>query len=229
MAGGAALWFALIEGREAGPMTSAELAICVESDAVTSETFVWKDGMSEWAPAARVAELAPMFAPPPAAPARPPPPPAAALKAPAIVIDDEEDDSTVAEMLPLGEQVHQEEIAKSLFSTGEHSASGRTGAFAIDELKWAYARASKPQRPQDAKAAALARAIDRTRVKPALPDALDPVTPAAARTPSAGPRRRSSPPPKRKPPLPRGIVVLAGFGAGAAVVAAAIALLWLLR
>ncbi len=174
MAGGAALWFAMIDGREAGPMTNAELAICVESDAVTAETFVWKDGMTEWTTASNVAELAPMFAPPPAAPSRPPPPPKAAL-APAV--SDEDDESTVAEMLPLGEQIHQEALAKALFSSGEHSAAGkpRTGQFAIDELKWAYARASKPQA---AKADALARAIDRTKVKPAAPVALDPRPPA---------------------------------------------------
>src|SRR5436190_13130 len=123
------IWFAMIDGLESGPMTRGEFALRMAADRVNEETFVWKEGMSEWLPAARVREL--------------------------------------AEMLPLGERVHQEEVAQELFSTGEHSRSGKTGAFAIDEVKWAYARSQKEPPPQDSKAAALARAIKATAVKPA--------------------------------------------------------------
>src|SRR5207253_3932081 len=125
-----------------------------------------------------------------------------------------------------------------LFSTGEHSrsGSGKTGAFAIDELKWAYARTQKEAPPQDAKAAALARAIKATSVKPvegALPAlARHPVTPSHAKTPAAGHRPQSWPAQKQMPGLlraPRAVVVLAGFGAGIVVVIASILVIWLLR
>ncbi len=279
------VWFAMIDGLEAGPMSRGEFALRMAADRVNEETFVWKEGMSEWLPAVKVRELAPMFHSKVKAKkklVRPPPPPAAALakskplavlevveeeiplelatpevpppaptpapvqvapevpqRPPAVIVPeapppDEDDDSTVAEMLPLGERVHQEEVAQELFTTGEHSRSGKTGAFAIDELKWAYARSQKEAPPQDAKAAALARAIKATAARPsegALPAlARHPVTPAHSRTPTAGLRPRSSPPQAgRQFRSPRAVVLMAGFGAGLLIVAASILAIWLLR
>src|SRR5438477_5463791 len=74
------VWFAMIDGTEAGPMTRGEFALRMATDRVTEETFVWKEGMSEWLPAARVKDLAPMFrVKAKKKVVRPPPPPAAAL------------------------------------------------------------------------------------------------------------------------------------------------------
>src|SRR5436305_851128 len=74
------VWFAMIEGSEAGPMTRGEFALRMATDKVNEETFVWKEGMSDWLPAARVKDLAPMFrVKAKKKVVRPPPPPAAAL------------------------------------------------------------------------------------------------------------------------------------------------------
>ena len=266
------VWFAMIDGREAGPMTRGEFALRMANDVVSEETFVWREGMSEWLPASDVRELAPMFQEKIKArqrSVRPPPPPAAALKktpapveeeieldvAPPVastppprvvvpdpppapiqaappVLTDEDDDSTVAEMLPLGERVHQEEVAAELFTTGETSTSGRTGAFAIDEVRWAYAKTQKPP-PKDAKAEALARAIQATSVKPAPGAPVEtrhPVTPAHVRTPSAGPRPRKAAPEVRKAWSTRvPVAVLIGLGGGIFFAAIASFVIWLLR
>src|ERR1700687_965748 len=74
-------WFAMIDAREAGPMSRAEFALRLATDVVDEETFVWKEGMDEWLPAAQVRDLAPMFHSRKQAKksgVRPPPPPAAA-------------------------------------------------------------------------------------------------------------------------------------------------------
>src|SRR5437764_10077867 len=76
------VWFAMIDGTESGPMTRGEFALRMAADRVNEETFVWKEGMSEWLPAARVRDLAPMFHSKMKSKkklVRPPPPPAAAL------------------------------------------------------------------------------------------------------------------------------------------------------
>src|SRR5260370_41610850 len=81
MAGERTLWFAMIDGREAGPMSRAGFALRLATDVVDEETFVWKEGMREWLPAAQVGDLAPMFLTRKQAKlsgVRPPPPPPAA-------------------------------------------------------------------------------------------------------------------------------------------------------
>jgi len=222
------VYFAMIDGHETGPMTRAEFALRLASEMVDEETFVWKQGMSEWLPAAKVQELAGMLRlreearrqgvrpppPPPAAKAKsrsrakreeqeeeeeveleldldrapaaaakgPPPPPKMSLPSyslaavrsrprppapelakppppPAPLVPDppppappppeeeEDDERTTLELLPLGERVHQEEVAEQLFDPGEGppTSSGSTGAVAIDSLRWAYMRAKKEE------------------------------------------------------------------------------------
>src|SRR5438105_8649111 len=76
------VWFAMVDGCEAGPMTRGEFALRLSTDLIDEETFVWKEGMSEWLPAAKVGDLAPLFKARVQARERnlrPPPPPAAAL------------------------------------------------------------------------------------------------------------------------------------------------------
>ncbi|MCA1825570.1 MAG: DUF4339 domain-containing protein [Myxococcales bacterium] len=282
------VWFAVIDGREAGPMTRGEFALRMASDLVDEETFVWKEGMAEWLPAAQVGELAAMFTAKVHAKkrdVRPPPPPAAALskanraapveeeielevastdpppeeeeeieldvrptdppprvepevapppKAAPQRLHDDSPVSTIVEMLPLGELIHQQQVAKSLFSSGEIPAvsARKTGTFALDQLKWAYAPTKKARLPQDAKAAALARAIQATAARPIEPVVQAPVTPSHPKTPSAGPRPR---PAKKRAPAPapfqapRAMAIVVGFGAGLAVVLASAIVIWLLR
>jgi hypothetical protein len=261
------VWFAMIDGREAGPMTRAEFALRLATDLVDEETYVWKDGMREWLPAAQVRDLEPLFQsreqgkrsgarppPPPAAakaktkrrevdagggmraevdveevlleldlpvgpahrtPSAPPPvlttpppartePPAAHVQAeqpaPEPPAEKEQDwaDRTVMEMIPLGERVHQEEVAGDLFAPGDAPppSSGKTGKFALDSLKWSYAKVPRKESKAEASnAVALLKAMQATAAKPAaapsegLPLAL-PRQPAGARRPS--PRRPPS-------------------------------------
>ena len=69
----------------------------------------------------------------------------------AAAVDEDSDEHTTLDLLPLGERVHQEEIASSLFTStsGEHSvsSSGNTGAVALDEVKFAAAKSGIKQLP----------------------------------------------------------------------------------
>ena len=158
-------------------MTRGEFALRMSTDLIDEETFVWKEGMSEWLPAAKVDDLAPLFKARVQARQRnlrPPPPPAAALAkarrappakeeeeieldlappTPEPPVEEEEEEeegieldvaaptppppaepvtpappardrlheaapiSTIVEMLPLGELIHQQQVAKSLFTS----------------------------------------------------------------------------------------------------------------
>jgi hypothetical protein len=345
-------WFAMIDGREAGPMSRAEFALRLATDVVDEETFVWKEGMREWLPAAQVGDLAPMFhtrkqakqsgvrppPPPPAAKgkakrpeedagggvsedadeeeivleldldamkphkpapaaglpftapaarppvqtarppvetARPPvqtarPPvetarflaPAAPRPAPRQSVSDEGDDEeaarpapaprraeptpppnseeekdwserTVMEVLPLGERVHQEEVAGDLFAPTDTPppGGGKTGSFALDSLKWAYAKKTRKEtKAETTNAAALLKAMQATAARPAAPiepvvqlaapprQPLPPVNPAAL----AGAR---PPMPRRPSPKVQTAIVWGVVGVGGLIVGLAIFLL----
>jgi predicted Zn finger-like uncharacterized protein len=85
-----AAWFAMLGGKQVGPMTFEEIGAQVESGAVGPRTYLWREGMDAWAHAKDVAEVAPFFAPAPkaepgaaarataGAPSAPAPPPAGA-------------------------------------------------------------------------------------------------------------------------------------------------------
>jgi hypothetical protein len=147
-------------------------------------------------------------------------------------------DRTLMEVLPLGERVHQEEVAQDLFAPADTPSKGvgKTGSFAIDSLKWAYARARREQKP-DAKSAALLKAMQATVVRPAVPSEpaievavaarprqpLPPVNPAVL----AGARPLL---PRRPSPMLQAAIVFGVFGVGGLIVGFAIFLLlkWLL-
>lgn len=63
-------------GQQSGPFTVAQIGQFVQTGQINGQTFVWCQGMANWAAAATVAGLAMLFAPPtPAAPGSMPPPP----------------------------------------------------------------------------------------------------------------------------------------------------------
>lgn len=247
-----AVWFAMIDGQQTGPMSRAEFAQRLAADVVDEETYVWKEGMREWLPASRVHDLAAMFESREQARrhgGRPPPPPAAAMtkakprpsaaeseeeieleldlgalksampyaiasaKGPAMAVSassasaalakqspqkiklqpyslaavklrpgpklrhievapgaqiapppDSQDDGdfsrrTCIEPLPLGERVHQDEVAQNLFDPSDLPRPGKTGTYAIDSLKWTYSRTRKETKSDATKAAALLKAM----------------------------------------------------------------------
>src|SRR2546430_10414745 len=112
------VWFAMIDGREVGPMTRGEFALRMSTDLIDEETFVWKEGMNEWLPASKVGDLAPLFKVRVQARqrnVRPPPPPAAALakahRAPPVEEEIELDLAPPSAPPPVEEEVQLDLIA----------------------------------------------------------------------------------------------------------------------
>lgn len=64
-----------INGSQAGPFNMQQLAQMAQNGQLNPQTYVWKQGMANWAFAKDVAELAALFAPPPPGSVPPPPPP----------------------------------------------------------------------------------------------------------------------------------------------------------
>ena len=72
-------YFASINGKQSGPFDTAGLRQLISNGQLTRDSLVWKEGMSNWAAASTVEELAPLFSagPPPLPPPLPsssPPP-----------------------------------------------------------------------------------------------------------------------------------------------------------
>ncbi len=62
-------------GAQAGPFNMQQLIQMAQSGQLTPQTYVWKQGMTNWELAGNVAELAGLFAPPAPGSMPPPPPP----------------------------------------------------------------------------------------------------------------------------------------------------------
>lgn len=60
-------------GQQSGPYNMQQLQQLAQNGQLTSQTYVWKQGMANWIPAGQVQELANLF--PPAVPGMPPAPP----------------------------------------------------------------------------------------------------------------------------------------------------------
>lgn len=52
------LWFVIIDEYEEGPFSIEDL---LDDLRITEETLAWKEGLSEWLPIKKIAELAPFF------------------------------------------------------------------------------------------------------------------------------------------------------------------------
>ena len=64
-------WYAAVNGQQVGPLDDAALRQQVAAGAITAETLVWRQGMTNWTAANQVPEIAGLFAsgPPPIPPA----------------------------------------------------------------------------------------------------------------------------------------------------------------
>lgn len=71
-------WFAMIHGKQTGPMTRAELTTKTNDGAVGPRTYLWKEGMESWQRAKDLPELSTLF---PQLPEAAPPPPVATVPA----------------------------------------------------------------------------------------------------------------------------------------------------
>ena len=67
-----AVWFAMLQGKQTGPLTRAELEVRANEGELGPRTYIWCEGMDSWQRAKDVLELAEMFPPLPASPARSP-------------------------------------------------------------------------------------------------------------------------------------------------------------
>lgn len=72
-------WFAMVRGKQEGPLEEPALRELVDSGAISSRTYFWQQGMADWKRGSDIPELAALFAqpePPPApAPVHAEPPP----------------------------------------------------------------------------------------------------------------------------------------------------------
>jgi membrane protease subunit (stomatin/prohibitin family) len=61
---GAIQFYVVINGQQAGPYNEPALRQLIQQQALTPNSFVWKQGMSAWAKASETPEVAVLFAPP---------------------------------------------------------------------------------------------------------------------------------------------------------------------
>src|SRR5207244_1902319 len=90
---------------------------------------------------------------------------------------DDGGDATNVESLPLGERIHQEAVAKELFTSGEQS-----GASAIDLARWASEELSRKEKQRSQ----ITSELERLPAKAAAQPAAEAPAPAAA--PAAAPQ-----------------------------------------
>src|SRR5262249_10887734 len=55
-------WFAMVKGKQVGPMTLRDLETKVKTQEVSLRTYLWKQGMADWKRASDVPEVSPVFA-----------------------------------------------------------------------------------------------------------------------------------------------------------------------
>jgi uncharacterized membrane protein YhaH (DUF805 family) len=73
------IWFYASQGEQKGPIDAAELDMLIGTDTIGPDTLIWRDGMTDWQPAAAALpdELMPSAWSRPATPPPPPPRPQA--------------------------------------------------------------------------------------------------------------------------------------------------------
>jgi len=61
------IYFAVIDGKQAGPYSLTELSRLISEKRIVKETYIWKPGMNQWEPAENVSEVLHLVAitPPP--------------------------------------------------------------------------------------------------------------------------------------------------------------------
>jgi uncharacterized membrane protein YccF (DUF307 family) len=76
-------WYTAIGGQQAGPYTDERLGEMINAGVVRADTFVWCNGMTDWAKAGDIPGLMPRARPAPPPPPRPAPPPLQGARTPA--------------------------------------------------------------------------------------------------------------------------------------------------
>lgn len=170
-----ALWFAMLHGNQTGPLTRAELEGRANSGEVGPRTYLWREGMDAWQRAKDVPELAFLFPRPAPAPVKPsappiavpessaPPPLPSPLQAapvePAAKEGDPSAQPAAAAAPADAERVHQEDVARNLFTPAETAAVHKTPA---DLARWASEELAKKRdtHPKHPRAASPSRMFE---------------------------------------------------------------------
>lgn len=147
-----AIWFAMLHGRQTGPLTREELQARANEGEVGPRTYLWREGMDSWQRAKDVPELGPMFPQfpgsllPPTTPAPPAPPPRDPTPPPPAQAQPQ---AAAGQSWQMGEGVAPDasepvpslpaergpaDVARELFASGEHSISQKN---ALDLARWA--------------------------------------------------------------------------------------------
>ena len=59
-----AIWFAMVAGKQTGPLSKGEFGLKITQAQITPRTYLWKEGMAGWQRALDVEEIAPLLGPP---------------------------------------------------------------------------------------------------------------------------------------------------------------------
>ena len=136
-----AVWYAMLHGKQTGPLTRAELDARADEGEVGPRTYLWREGMDSWQRAKDVPELASMFpqypgAPVTPAPQTPQPPAPAAAETPVAQQQGAPDaqQGRVPDAVLAAERAQVDQVARELFASGEHSISQKN---ALDLARWA--------------------------------------------------------------------------------------------
>ena len=193
---GAAIWFAMLHGKQTGPLTRKELEARASEGEVGPRTYLWREGMDSWQRARDVAELGPMFPQfpgsllPPSTPAPtpapgPPTPAPAPARQPTSALVRHQPPPPPAPTWQMGEGAAADDlrepvpvlpdrgpadVARELFASGEHSISQKN---AMDLARWATDELGRKKE----------HAPDPPRISPPV------IPPAAQMFESAAPRR----------------------------------------
>ena len=139
------IWFAMLRGKQTGPLTREELKARAHDGEIGPRTYLWREGMDAWQRALEVADLTEMF---PRLPAPAPPVPAplpAAAPAQAAVAAGPGDRTTIeqapaAERPPLADVFREPPLAPAPKD-------------ALDLARWATSESPEQQEPSPALAA----------------------------------------------------------------------------
>jgi hypothetical protein len=137
------IWFAMLRGKQTGPLTRAELMARANDGEIGPRTYLWREGMNAWQRALEVADLSEMFPqlPPPARPLPAPLPSAAPVQAGQATVAAAAGDRTTIEPVPAGGRPPQADVSRE-------PALAPAPQNALDLARWATSEFAQQQAPR---------------------------------------------------------------------------------
>ncbi len=191
----------MIDGKQEGPLSRAEVGIELASGDLDGESYVWREGMAGWVPAGKVGELAGLFATQDAPAPVPPPLPPGALQP----------RGAKGEVRPLESKPKKQEAGKGMreFDTGHfrlsdldgHDAaptkSSGGGGSKLSEFDTSHFRLADLYAGREAPdPAKLTLQLDGPVYTPGVVGYVDPLSPTAPATSRAKPAPGAAPKPQ---------------------------------